>query len=118
MNSAARLLTLLATISCLGACRHVAPAPVLAANALVPSPRLIIGRVIAVDSAQGLAFVELAADAPAAALAGGTELIARTLELRETARLQTSRHLRGRTLGTKVLGGQPSLGDEVVWLAP
>jgi hypothetical protein len=100
-----------------------APSPpaggtVLAADALVPSPRLIVGRIIAVDPVRRFAFVELASDAPSAALAEGTELIARTADLRETARLSTSRHLRGRTLGTNVVGGQPSPDDEVVWLAP
>jgi hypothetical protein len=91
---------------------------VLADDALVPSPRLIVGRIIAVDPARGFAFVELAADAPASALTEGTELIVRTPDLREKARLKTSRHLRGRTLGTNVVGGQPSPDDEVVWLAP
>jgi uncharacterized protein YceK len=95
-----------------------AATPVLAAGALLPSPRLIVGRVVAVDLPQRFAFVELAADAPSAALVAGTELRARTLELRETGRIQVSPYLRGRTLGTKIVGGQPSPGDEVVWLAP
>jgi len=94
------------------------PTPVLAAGALLPSPRLIVGRIVAVDLEQRFAFVELAADAPSAALIAGTELAARTLELRETGRMQASPYLRGRTLGTKIVGGQPSPGDEVVWLAP
>ena len=94
------------------------PTPVLAADALLPSPRLIVGRVIAVDLDQRFAFVELASDAPNAALLAGTELAARTLELRETGRMHVSPYLRGRTLGTKIVGGQPSPGDEVVWLAP
>ena len=96
----------------------VAPTPVLAAGALLPSSRLIIGRIVAVDEAQRFAFVELAADAPNAALIAGTELAARTLTLRDTGRLQVSAYVRGRTLGTKIVGGQPSPGDEVVWLAP
>jgi hypothetical protein len=83
-----------------------------------PSPRLIIGRVIAVDATQGFAFVELVPDAPRAATVAETELISRTLELRETARLSASRQLRGRTLGTIILSGKPAPGDEVVWLAP
>jgi hypothetical protein len=86
--------------------------------ALVPSPRLLVGRVVAVDAAQGFAFVDLATDAPSAALAEGAALIARTLEFRETARLRSSRYVRGQTLGTRILSGQPSPGDEVVWLAP
>ena len=89
-----------------------------AVGPLAPSPRLIVGRIIAVDPAQGFAFVDLAADAPAAAVVEGTELVARTLDLRETARVRASRYVRGRTLGTKIVGGQPSPGDEVVWLAP
>jgi hypothetical protein len=119
----AALFTLLAIIPFLPSCRIAAPTPasspaVLGPDALVPSPRLIIGRVIAVEMPQGFAFVELATDAPATALVDGTELITRTLDLRETARLRVSRYVRGRTLGTKVVAGQPSPGDEVVWLAP
>jgi hypothetical protein len=106
------------------ACRQMpAPPPraapvALPADALAPSPRLIVGRVVAVDPAQGFAFVELVADAPPAATARDTELVARTLELRETATLRTARYLRGRILGTRVVAGAPSVGDEVVWLAP
>jgi hypothetical protein len=85
---------------------------------LDPSPRLIVGRILAVDPAQGFAFVDLGADAPAAALVNGTELVARTLDLSETGRLVASSHLRGRTLGTRIAGGRPQVGDEVVWLAP
>jgi hypothetical protein len=103
----------------LAGCHSSAPSsPALSAEALAPSPRLIVGRIIAVDLTQRFAIVELASDAPAAPLADGTELIARTLELRETARLRVSRYVRGRTLGTQIIGGQPSVGNEVVWLAP
>ena len=70
------------------------------------------------DLAQGFAFVDLTPDAPAAALGEGTELVARTLEFRETGRLRASRYVRGRTLGAKILSGQPAKGDEVVWQAP
>lgn len=84
----------------------------------MPSPRLIVGRVIAIDAAQGFAFVELAADAPPAAQVDGVELVSRTPELRETGRVRVSRYLRGRTLGTRIIGGQPAPGDEVVWHAP
>jgi hypothetical protein len=119
MTLTARLLVPLAVICFLSGCRHATPATAaLPADALAPSPRLIIGRIIAVDLAQKFAFVELASDSPAAAVTDGTELIARTLELRETARLHASRYIRGRILGTRIIGGQPSPGDEVVWLAP
>ena len=133
MKLTARLLTLLAVISFLGGCRFftarraAAPATSAAASAplspassepLTPSPRLIVGRIIAIDAARGFAFIELAADPPRAALAESTELIARSSELRETARLHASPYARGRTLGTRIVSGQPAPGDEVVWLAP
>jgi len=103
-------------------CQHRAVAPVVPAAAplepLTPSPRLIVGRILDVDRSRGFAFVDLAGDAPAAALADGTELIVRTLALRETGRIRVSRYLRGRTLGATIVAGQPAPGDEVVWLAP
>jgi hypothetical protein len=122
--STARLLLSLAVLSFDGGCQWFSPGKpatkVAAApeTPLAPSPRLIVGRIIAVDPAQRFAFVELAPDAPATALAENTEFLARTLELRPTGRLRASRYLRGRTLGTTVLDGQPAPGDEVVWLAP
>lgn len=91
---------------------------VLSTGALLPSPRLIVGRIIAVDEAERFAFVDLASDAPKGALIEGTELLVRTLELADKGRLQASAYVRGRTLGTKIVAGQPSPGDEVVWLAP
>ena len=120
----ARLLLSLATLALAGGCQWFSPAkpelkaPPPPAPSLAPSPRLIVGRVIAIDTEQRFAFVELAPDAPNPALAEGTEFIARTLELRVTGRLRASRYLRGRTLGTTILDGQPTPGDEVVWLAP
>lgn len=85
---------------------------------LAPSPRLIVGRIIAVDAERRFAFVELAPDAPATALVDGTEMSARTPELRATGKLRASRYVRGPTLGTTIIEGQPTPGDEVVWLAP
>jgi hypothetical protein len=127
----ARLLTLLAVIFLAGGCsnfhslrpkamgrRDAAPSEPLPAGALLPSHNLLVGRVLAVDLARGFAFVELAADAPANALSDGAELVSRTDALRETARLRASRIVRGRTLGTKILAGQPTPGDEVVFPAP
>ena len=124
--TAARTLLALAAVSLSAGCGIVTapqrPTPAaperLVGDRLIPSPRLIVGRILAVDPARGFAFVDLAAEAPAAALAPGTELVVRTLDLRETARLRTSPHTRGRTLGTTVLAGQPGVGEEVVWLAP
>ena len=90
----------------------------LPAGALLPSQNLLVGRVLAVDFARGFAFVDLASTAPAAALADGAELVARTDDLRETARLRASRYVRGRTLGAKIVSGQPAPGNEVVWPTP
>jgi hypothetical protein len=115
---------LVALLAVAGGCRNAAPAAVpaspavLGAGALLPSSRMIMGRVIAVESARGVAVVELAADAPKSALVAGTDLVARTADLRETAHLEVSPFLRSRTLGTKIVAGQPSPGDEVVWVAP
>lgn len=132
MTTAATLSLGLAAVLFFGGCRHLrftrgpAATPALptvatlppATRTLAPSPRLIVGRVLAVDPPRGFAVVELASDAPPAALADGAELTTRTAELRETAQVRASRHLRGRTLGTTVISGQPTPGDEVVWEAP
>lgn len=126
MNGSARPLLLLATLVLVpgfSACRWRGGKPPAALSAgsvepLIPSPRLVLGRIIAVDAPRGLAHVELAADAPPAALAEGTELIARTDDLRETGRLKASRYVRGRILGTTIAQGLPTPGNEVVWLAP
>ena len=126
----ARLLTLLAVISFLGACAPVAPtSPVarpadpptespLPPDALRASPRRIVGRVLAVDAVRGFAFVTLAAEPPPAALAAGAELLTRSADLHETGRLRAARYVRGRTLGGQILSGQPTLGDEVVFQTP
>jgi len=95
-----------------------APPSLLGADALIPSPRLIVGRIVALDPARRFAFVELSTDAPGAALVEGSELITRTFDLQETGRLRSSRQVRGRTLGTNIVSGQPAPNDEVVWLAP
>lgn len=122
MGFAARCLPLALLLPQMGCARFAVgekPGPaILSSGALLPSPRLFVGRIIAVDKARGFAFVELATDAPKGALIEGTELLARTLELVDQGRLQASAYVRGRTLGAKILAGQPSPGDEVVWLAP
>jgi hypothetical protein len=124
MSFAARLLTLLAVFFFAGGCRFFSRAPaasipsIPSTEPLAPSPRLIVGRIIAIDAAQHFAFIELATDAPRGVLTDGTELSARTSDLKPTGRLQVSRYVRGRTLGTRIVAGQPAPGDEVVWLAP
>ena len=131
MIRTARLRTPLAVLLFLSGCRYFAPltpsrvggpgavtAGPLPPGALLPSQNLRVGRVLAVDAARGFAIVDVAADAPATALTEGAPLIARTNDLRETARLSASRYVRGRTFGTKIVSGQPSPGDEVVFPAP
>lgn len=120
MKFAAKLLASLAVILFLGACGHLAPSAPgsLATDALAASPHLLVGCVLAVDAAQGLAFVALTATPPTAALVDDAILIARTDDLRETARLHASRYVRGRTLGVKIISGQPAPGDEVVIRTP
>jgi len=128
MTLTAKQLMLLAVIFLAGACSHLAPltpppmpsragAP-LPPNALQPSPNRLVGRVLVVDAPRGFALIDLTGEPPAAALAAGAELVARTEDLRETARLRASRYARGRTLGTTIISGQPSPGDEVVFRAP
>lgn len=126
MERTAAALALSAVFFLTGAgCRHAPPGAATsgptslpAADALLPSPRLLVGRVIAFDAQRNFAIVELSGDAPGDALVDGSELLSRTDDLRETARLRPTRYRRGRTLGCVVTGGQPGVHDEVVWLAP
>lgn len=129
----ARLLTLLAVILFLPACGWIAPLtpapivhrgdpptppPPLPPDALRTSPHRLVGRVLSVDRARGFAIVALASEPAAAALLPGVELIARTDDLRATARLQVSRYVRTRTLGALIVSGQPAINDEVVFREP
>jgi len=126
MKTTARPLAPLVVILVLAGCHYITPvrreppvsAEPLPAGALLPSQNLLVGRVLAVDLVRGFAFVDLASTAPAAALADGAELVARTDDLRETARLRPSRYVRGRTLGARIVSGQPASGNEVVWPTP
>ena len=127
MSLTARLLTLLAVIYFVPGCstatttpasRSAAAAAILPpADALTLSPHKIVGRIVAVDTARGFAFVSLTTTTPAAALVEGGELIVRSDDLSETGRVRTSRYTRGRTLGAQIISGQPKLGDEVVFHA-
>ena len=129
MSLTARLLTLLAVIYFVAGCSTPPPAPpsphasrgassaamIPPADVLTVSPHKIVGRIVAVDTARGFAFVSLTATTPAAALADGGELIVRSDDLTETGRLRTSSYTRGRTLGAQIISGQPKMGDEVVF---
>lgn len=128
MNRTTRLLTPLVVFALAG-CKHVRvnsimPGPrsaateTITAEPLQASPNKLVGRILAIDPERGFAIVDLTVEPPAAALAAGAELIARTDDLRETARLRASRHARGQTLGTEIVSGKPRPGDEVVIFAP
>lgn len=127
----ARMLTLLAVISFLGGCGHrstpapdsVAPGTTtitqlsrVAPTRLQLSPRRLVGRVLSVNAQRGFVFIKLDLDSPPAASREGTELIVRTDDLRETARLRSTAYSRGRILGASLISGRPTPGDEVVFL--
>ncbi len=119
----ARLLTLLAVfVFCAGCATKSAPttsaSPTPKSTVFAASANVVVGRIVAVDAERGFAFVDLGFAAPPAAQADGATLVARKLDLRETARLRASSYVHGKTLGTKIVSGQPAPGDEVVWQAP
>ncbi|HVS52793.1 MAG TPA: hypothetical protein VHD62_10595 [Opitutaceae bacterium] len=121
MSFAVRSLLALAAFCLLLGCHTQSPSVAATpptATPLTSSPRVIVGRILAIDAAQKFAFVDLAPGAPPAAIAENAELTTRTPDLRETGRLRASRYLRGRTLGATIVAGQPAPGDEVVWLTP
>lgn len=72
----------------------------------------IVGTVIFVDPAEGVALVEVRSPTTRAA----PVLLTRNEALVETGRLEPTRFQRGRTLGTRIVSGLPNVGDEV--LAP
>jgi hypothetical protein len=86
---------------------------------LQPSPLLPVGRVLAVDETVGIVIVDISPYATLPAdLTGRMLLVRNPADLHPTARLQASPYLRGRTLGTRLVAGQPAVGDEVVLLPP
>ena len=84
------------------------------ANAPVPSPSLVVGRIISIDAQRLGVIIEVGPYVELPIDFASRILIARTNELRPTARLQSSAYLRGRILGTRLLAGSPQVGDEVV----
>ncbi len=82
-----------------------------------PSPNRIIGYILDIDEAQGLAIIDLTAHPLPPELHDGVELTVRTRDLRKTARLRASRIIRGRTLGATIVTGLPAVGEEVVLAA-
>jgi hypothetical protein len=83
-------------------------------NATVASPVQVVGRIIAVDMPTLAVIIELGPYATLPNAINGSILIAREDDLRPTARLQASPYLFGRTLGARLIAGQPRVGDEVV----
>jgi hypothetical protein len=82
----------------------------------VPGPVQVVGRVIAVDQRTLSVIVQLGPYVELPFDFTTRQLIARRDDLQPTARLQSSPYLRGRTLGTRLIAGQPQVGDEVVFL--
>ena len=85
------------------------------ANRTVPGPVQVLGRVIAVDMRTLSVIVDLAPYVVLPPDYATRTLVSRRDDLQPTARLQSSPYLRGRTLGTRLIAGQPQVGDEVVF---
>ncbi|MFA6959528.1 MAG: hypothetical protein WC205_02120 [Opitutaceae bacterium] len=81
----------------------------------VPGPVQVVGRVIAVDMRTLAVIVELAPYSVLPTNYSDSILISRRDDLQPTARLQGSPYLQGRALGTRLLAGQPQVGDEVIF---
>jgi hypothetical protein len=74
----------------------------------------LVGHVLAIDRERGFVIVALADDPPAVALRPGVQLWVRRRDLRLVARLSVSRYLRGDTLGTTLVEGEPAIDEDVV----
>ena len=83
-------------------------------ESVTPSPFAAVGHVISVDAGTGNVIIDVASYAVLPPDFVGKIMLARTDELRPTAKLQASPYLRGHILGAKILAGQPNAGDEVV----
>jgi len=82
----------------------------------IPGPVQVLGRVIAVDLRTLSVVIDLAPYVEIPFDFATRQLITRRDDLQPTARLQSSPYLRGRTLGARLIAGQPQVGDEVVFL--
>ena len=110
----ALFLTLCAAL--LGGCASRSRPESTARSSVQPSAFAPVGRILTVDLQRMTAVVTLSPLAPPPA--GGfdqRELLARTDDLRPTARLQGTSYLHGRTLGVRILAGRANPGDEVVF---
>ena len=86
----------------------------VSANTTTASSAVGVGRIIAIDAASLSVLVEVGSFAVLPPDFATRILIARTEDLRPTARLQSSSYIRGRILGTRLIAGVPQVGDEVV----
>jgi hypothetical protein len=85
----------------------------------VAPARVVVGRVLSHDAAQGGAVVELSPFSTAPADLAGVALIARHPDtLAPTAELLASSRRTGNLLGVRVKSGAPAPGDEVVLPPP
>ena len=93
------------------------PKPDASADAArtVTSPVQVVGRVIVVDMRTLSVIIDLAPYVILPSDFATRQLVSRRDDLQPTARLQSSPYLRGRTLGTRLIAGQPQVGDEVVF---
>jgi hypothetical protein len=73
-------------------------------------PEIRVGYIAEVDAEAGIAIVRL----HSASIRAPADLISRNEAMVVTARLETTRFQRGRSLGTRILAGLPNVGDEVV----
>ena len=90
------------------------PAAASKPAAIAPSPFTLVGHVMSVDADAGNVIIDIAPYAVLPPDFAGKIMLARTDELRPTAKLQASPYLRGHILGARLLAGRPNPGDEVV----
>lgn len=88
--------------------------PKVSATTTTASSTLVVGRIITIDPSSKSVLVEVGSFTVLPPDFATRILIARTDDLKPTARLQSSAYLRGRILGTRLIAGSPQLGDEVV----
>jgi len=91
-----------------------APSAASAEPAYAAPAHALVGHVLAIDRERGFVIVALADDPPAVALRPGVQLWVRRRDLRFVARLSVSRYLRGDTLGTTLVEGEPAIDEDVV----
>jgi len=79
-----------------------------------PSPFAVVGHVLDVDATTGNVIIDVGPYTVLPADFAGKIMLARTEDLRPTAKLEASSYLRGHMLGARLLAGRPGIGDEVV----